>query len=113
MAEAAADRAAIAHRAIGDAARRRAACAPLRDVGNAPVLDVGVGDAGADHQLVAASFDLLQLGNAGDVDDQIAAATRRRLSIGPSDWPPAMHLAPRFGLAPAAPSAPARSRGRS
>ena len=33
-----------------------------RDVRNASVLDIGVGDAGAEHQFVAATLDLLELG---------------------------------------------------
>jgi hypothetical protein len=52
VAEAAADRAAISHRAIGDAAgdpRQRAADFPA----GAPVLEVGMSDAGAEHDFVA------------------------------------------------------------
>ena len=59
MAERAADGAAVAHRAIGDGtcdALHGAAC----NVGDAPVLDVAMGDAGADNELVAAALRLLQ-----------------------------------------------------
>ena len=48
MGETAADRAAIAHRAIGDAGRHRAHRA-AGDVRHAAVLDIGVGDAAAER----------------------------------------------------------------
>ena len=72
MAERSADRAAIAHRAIGDVGGD-ALHGAARDVGNAAVLDVGMGDAGAEHQFVAATLGLLELGEPGDVDDHVAA----------------------------------------
>ena len=61
MGQAAADRAAIAHRAIGDAGRDCAHGA-VGDVGNAAVLDIGMGDAGAEHQMspsFSARFELV------------------------------------------------------
>ena len=57
----AAHRAAVAHRAIGDVggdALHRAA----RDIGRASVLDIGMGDAGAEHEFVAATLGLLEFG---------------------------------------------------
>ena len=72
MAERSADRAAIAHGAIGDVGGD-ALHGAARDVRNASVLDVGMGDAGAEHEFVAATLDLLQFGKTGDVDDQLAA----------------------------------------
>ncbi len=68
--ERAADRAPVANGAVGDSARdppHRIA----RDVGNPPVLDVAMRDAGADHELVAAPVGVFEFGKAGNVDDQI------------------------------------------
>ena len=42
-----------------------------RDIGDASILDVAMGDAGADHEFVAAAFRLLQFGKPRDIDDQI------------------------------------------
>ena len=70
MAERSADRAAIANGAIGDIAGD-ALHGAARDVGNASILDVGMGDAGAEHEFVAAALGLLELGKPGDVDDQL------------------------------------------
>src|SRR5437868_4166877 len=69
MADGPADRAAIANGAVGDAAGD-ALHGAARDVGNASVLDVGMGDAGPEHEFVAAALGLLELGKGGDVDDQ-------------------------------------------
>ena len=69
MAEGSANRAAIANGAIGDIAGN-APHGAAGDVRNAPILDVGMGDAGAEHEFVAATLDLLELGKPGDVDDQ-------------------------------------------
>ena len=70
MAERSADRAAVAHGAVGDGGGD-----PLhgaaRHIGDAPILDIAMGDAGADDELVAAAFGLLQFGKPGDVDDQV------------------------------------------
>ena len=110
MAELAADRAAVADRTISDV-RSDNAHRPVRYIGRAAILDVGMGNAGAKHQLVVAPLSLLQLGQRRDVDD-MSGCTSRRLSIGPSDWPPAMILAePRASTS--SDSASCRSRGRS
>ena len=73
MTEGSADRAAVAHRAVGDGAGN-----PLhgaaRHIGYSSVLDVAMRDAGADHELVAAAFGLFQFGKPGDIDDQIRLA---------------------------------------
>ena len=70
MGEAAADRAPVSHRAIGDAvgdARQRA----TGYIRHAPVLNIGVGDAGADHDSVGLLFDLPKFFDAGDIDEKI------------------------------------------
>ena len=69
MREAAADRAAVAHRAIGDAAGN-ALQEPAEMIGNAAVFDVGVGDAGADFEMILAVVDRSQFGNRRDIDQQ-------------------------------------------
>src|SRR6187431_234647 len=70
MAERPADRAAVAHGAVGDIAGDSLHGA-ARDVRNAPILDVGVGDAGPEHEFVATTLDLLELGKTCDIDDQL------------------------------------------
>ena len=70
MAERPADRAAIAHGAVGDVAGD-ALHGTARDIRNTPILDVGMGDTGPDHQFVASTLDLLELGKPADVDDQL------------------------------------------
>jgi hypothetical protein len=70
MAERAADRAAVADRTISDV-RSDSAHRPVRYIGRAAVLDVGMGNAGAKHQLVVAPLSLLQLGQRRDVDDHV------------------------------------------
>src|SRR5580704_14071351 len=70
MGEAAADRASVAHRAIGDAvgdAGKRAA----RYIRHASVLNIGVGDAGADDDSVGLLFDLPKFVDASDIDQKI------------------------------------------
>src|SRR3984885_358665 len=70
MAERASDGAAVANRPIGDRARNtlhRAA----RDIGYSSVLDVAMGDTGADHELIAMAFGSLQFGKSGYVDNQL------------------------------------------
>ena len=110
MAEGSADRAAIANGAIGDVAGD-ALHGAARDVRNASVLDVGMGDAGAEHEFVAAALDLLELGKTGDVDDQLRLHQpqiehrTKRLAAGDD-------LGRSFGLASTA-SAACKSRGRS
>ena len=70
MGQAAADRAAVAHRAIGDRAGDRGQGA-IGGIGHAAVLDVGVGDAGADQKTVVLGLDAQQLGHGCDVDQQV------------------------------------------
>ena len=92
-------RAAIAHGAIGDAARHRAQRA-TGHVGHAAVLDVGVGDAGAER-CIASGVCSTRLSSAMPVmSTSRSGCTSRRLSMGPSDWPPAMNLTTRI-VAPA------------
>ena len=69
-----------AHRAAGD-------------VGHAAVLDIGMGDAGADAQMPSGRFlDLLEARAMPVMSTSRSGCTSRRLSIGPSDWPPAMNF---------------------
>ena len=42
-----------------------------RDVWNPSVLDVGVGNARAEDEFVASTLDVLELGKARNVDDQV------------------------------------------
>src|SRR4051794_34931525 len=60
MAERPADRAAISHGAVGYIAGD-ALHGAARDVRNAPILDVGMSDAGPEHEFVATALDLLEL----------------------------------------------------
>ena len=87
MGEAAADRAAVAHGAIGDRARDLGQGA-VGGIGHAAVLDVGVGDAGADQQAIVLGSARSSSGTAV-MSTSRSGCARRRLSIGPSDWPPA------------------------
>ncbi|MEY9726030.1 hypothetical protein ABIA07_001931 [Bradyrhizobium yuanmingense] len=70
MAERAADGAAVAHRAIGDLGSDSPHGA-AGHVGGAAVLDIGMGDEGAQHELVAGDLCALELGKARNVDDQL------------------------------------------
>ena len=70
MRNASADRAAIAHRAIGDAAGDVTEQAGEM-IRNAPVFDVGMGDAGADLEVVACIGHRGELRDGRDVDQQI------------------------------------------
>ena len=70
MGEAPADRAARTHRPVGDAARNVAKCA-AGHVRHAPVLEVGMRDAGADDDRVVAHVDALELGNPRNVHEHI------------------------------------------
>ena len=70
MAKRATDRAAVAHRAIGNVGRDRAQGA-TGHIGRAPVLDIGMRDQGAEHQLAAGELGPLELGKAGNVDQQL------------------------------------------
>jgi len=56
--------------AIGDIAGD-APHGAARDIRNTSVLDIGVGNTGAEHQFVAATLDLLELGESGNVDDHL------------------------------------------
>ena len=70
MAKRSAHRAAIAHGPIGDIggdALHRAA----RDIWRTAILDICVGDAGAQHEFVAPTLGLLEFGNRGDIDDHL------------------------------------------
>ena len=70
MGQAAANRASVAHRAIGDAmgdAGQRAAS----HIRHAPVLDIGVRDAGADDDSVGVLFDLPKFVDARDIDEKV------------------------------------------
>ena len=70
MRKASANGAAIAHRAIGDAAGNLAKQAARR-VGNASVLDIGVGDAGAEVEVIWPVGDRRQFGYRRDVDQEV------------------------------------------
>jgi hypothetical protein len=70
MAERSADRASIAHGAVGDVACN-ALHGAARDVRNASVLNVGMGDTGPEHEFVATPLDLLEFGKPRDIDDQL------------------------------------------
>ncbi|MHC2384540.1 hypothetical protein ACVIU7_000212 [Bradyrhizobium liaoningense] len=70
MAERTADRAAVAHGAIGDVGRH-AAHGAAGHVGRAPVFDVGMGDQGPEHELAAGNLGTLELGKAGNIHDQL------------------------------------------
>ena len=88
--DAAADRAVVADRAIGDPGRD-AAHQPARGIGNLAVLDVGVRGAGADQYRVCALAHAFQLWQPSDVDDDLgrckakAEQRHQRLSAGDCD----------------------------
>ena len=88
MGEAAAHGPAGAHRAVGDS-RGGAAQEAVRRVRYRAVLDRGMGGERADPHPVRVLGDLAQSRDPRDVDQQRRAA-RRKLSIGPRDWPPAI-----------------------
>ncbi len=69
MTERPSERAAVADGAVGDAGGD-ALHSAARDVRDAPILDVGVGDTCAENEFVAVALRLLELGEPGDVDDQ-------------------------------------------
>ena len=95
MGEAAADGAAVAYRAIGDA-RRRPAHQPARHVRHLAVLDRGVDHRGADCDPVFVLGNLAQLGDRRQIDQErgsrdpeiehgaqrLAAGQRPRLAVG-------------------------------
>ncbi len=84
--EAAADRAAIAHRAVRHHARHLGERLAARE---RPVLELGVRDRGADAPGIA--FISISLSEAIlEISIKSFGRARRRLSIGPSDWPPAI-----------------------
>ena len=70
MGDTAPDGAAVAHCAVGNPARN-ASQHPARKIGDTTILDIGVGDAGADRQRVGCFLDLRQLGDAGQIDQHI------------------------------------------
>ena len=70
MRNASTDRAAISHCAIGDAAGDVTEQAGEM-IGNAPVFDVGMGDAGADFETVPCIGHRREFGDRRDVDQQI------------------------------------------
>ncbi|CAA2105596.1 hypothetical protein MBUL_03273 [Methylobacterium bullatum] len=70
MDEGAANGAAIAHRPVGDG-HRHPRHGAAREVGNAPVLDIRVGDESAEHQGLAFDGRPAQFGDAGDVEDEV------------------------------------------
>ena len=67
MAEGSADGASIANGAIGDVAGDTLHGA-ARDVRNASILDISVGNARTEDEFVVATLDLFELGDTGDVD---------------------------------------------
>ena len=93
MGQAAADRAAVAHGAVGDAPAT-AASQPGVASGTAPssisawVVAGAVGDGASPSSTAARSS------GARDDLDQREGRASRRFSIGPSDWPPASGLPP-------------------
>ncbi len=70
MTEGSPDRAAVADGPVGDGARD-----PLhgaaRHIGDPAILDVAMGDTGADDEFTSAAFGRFQFRKAGYVDDQI------------------------------------------
>ena len=89
MGDTAPDGAAVAHRAVGNPARN-ASQHPARKIRDAAILDIGVGDAGADRQRLAVSSTCVN--SAMPVrSTSTSGCASRRLSMGPSD-PPAMNF---------------------
>ena len=70
MGEAPPDRAAVAHRPVGDAGGHAGHHA-VGDIGDPAILDIRVGHAGADDERAAVPVDPPQLRHAGDVDDAV------------------------------------------
>ncbi len=70
MGKATADSAAVAHRPVGygpgDSLQ-----GPAGEIGHPAVLDVGMGDAGSEHEGVVLDPGLPEFGHTGDVEDQI------------------------------------------
>ncbi len=94
MREASSDGATIAHRAIGDAGGDRTH-RPARDVGQAPILDVGVRHAGADGDAVVALLIGAKLFEAGHVNQR-----RRSGQAQVEHWPERLSARKDLGPAP-------------
>ncbi len=90
MREAAADGAAVAHRAVGDAVRDLAQESAGR-IGNAAVLDGRVGNCGADGDRVSVLANGGQLRDARDVDQQ-RRLSQAQIEHGPQRLTAGQHL---------------------
>ena len=97
MTERPTDRAAVANGAIGDIAGDGPHGA-ARHVRNASVFDIGMGDAGPEHKLIATALDLLQLGERCDIDDQLRLH-QPQIEHRPKRLTAGNDLGGRFGLA--------------